>query len=61
MTVSMMKISSGKIQNFQHSNYSPKELDYEDFQIIGHWMKRILQPLEETNLSFPLSYFFINN
>jgi hypothetical protein len=33
MTVSMMKISSGKIQNFQHSNYSLKELHYEDFQI----------------------------
>jgi hypothetical protein len=30
MPVSMMKISSGKTQNFQHANYSPKELDYED-------------------------------
>jgi hypothetical protein len=31
MSVSITKISSGTIQNFQYYDYSPKELVYEDF------------------------------
>jgi hypothetical protein len=37
-----MKPFSGKMQNFWAWDYSPQVLDYQDFQIIGHWIKGIL-------------------
>jgi len=41
-SLSLMKLFSGKKQNFCSWDYSSPALDYQDFQIIRRWIEEIL-------------------